>query len=184
MKLAVYFALSVFGVVFSNGCLANASDSKDVVWQEVSQGKATWLWLDVYNASLYVDGKAERANPQPKLPKDFLADSQPLKLSLCYLQAISPGLFIEGANKVLPKEMSEPLKSEVSRLHQSYQPVKPGDCYELEYTPQIGTQLKLNQIPLFTSKVGGFKALYFGIWLGENPLSEDLKNRLLKNLGT
>jgi len=136
--------------------------------------KQLGCFFDVYNARLFAN--------KPSLPEDFLSDAEPLKLELCYLKAISANMFIEGANKVLPKTLTATLQNEVNRLHQSYQPVEPEDCYVLEYTPQSGTQLKLNNQTVFSSQVEGFKAVYFGVWLGENPLSESLKSSLLVQL--
>jgi len=60
--------------------------------------------------------------------------------------------------------------------------VKPGDCYVLEYQPDTGTQLKLNDQLSFETKLNGFKSVYFGIWLGQNPLSDSLKEKLLMPL--
>jgi len=171
---SIVFALltSLFLLTANQALAASASDNK---WFKVSEGTATWLFFDIYQASLYVDSSKK------SLPNNFLEDSESLKLKLCYLKEITPDIFIEGANKVLPKDISPQLKKEVERLHMAYQAVKPGDCYTLKYTPQGGTTLLLNEASIFSSSEPGFKAVYFGIWLGENPLSEDLKANLLGN---
>ncbi len=140
-------------------------------WQQISTATATWMWLDIYDATLYANEK--------KLPERFLKDDVALKLNLCYLKPIGSDIFIEGANAALPNVLTPELGAEVERLHQAYQSVVPGDCYTLEYRPTEGTALKLNDKPLFHSRQAGFKAVYFGIWLGDNPLSERLKNQLL-----
>lgn len=67
-------------------------------------------------------------------------------------------------------------------LHNAYQPVEDGDCYVLSYEPQIGTQLLLNGQSLVKIKTPDFKALYFGIWVGSNALSEKLKQNLTQGL--
>lgn len=150
------------------------SDEKRVEseeWIQISNATATWMFFDVYNARLF--------SQQPFLSNDFLSDSQPLKLEFCYLKDLSAGVFVEGANNVLPKTLTPSLQAEVERLHESYQSVKAGDCYILEYAPEFGTQLKLNHQPLFDSQKEGFKSVYFGVWLGENPLSKSLRSNLL-----
>ena len=152
------------------------NQSDEIDWQPLSTATATWMWLDIYEASLFATVES--------LPKDFLSDEVPLKLSLCYLKPISSDIFIEGASEVLSKELSPSLRAEVDRLHQSYQAVEPGDCYALEYTVDQGTALKLNGKPIFNSNQMGFKAVYFGIWLGDHPLSEALKTRLLATQST
>ena len=152
----------------------NATKQPSVEWQKRSQATATWLWLDIYNATLFTQPGFELTH--------LLADKTPLKLELCYLKAISKEDLIEGAQAVLDKNLAPQLKQEVALLHQQYVDVKPGDCYALEYTLQDGTQLKLNGQRSFKSDQQGFKAVYFGIWLGQNPLSEDLKQSLLSPL--
>lgn len=168
---AVYVIVSLVAMFFSTTAFSSDKGQADKNWIQVSSGTATWMFFDVYNARLFAQSES--------LPQDFLSDAEPLKLELCYLKAISTDIFIEGANKVLPKTLTATLQNEVNRLHQSYQPVEPEDCYVLEYTPQLGTQLKLNNQTVFSSQVEGFKAVYFGVWLGENPLSESLKSSLL-----
>lgn len=185
MTMAVQrlFKIGVFSVLLSAPVLAKPLSSDQVTapnsaakveWQLVSTATATWMWLDIYQASLYTAAKT-----LPFLPRDFLSDKEPLKLTLCYLKPISSDIFIEGASEVLPKALAPSLQAEVNRLHQAYQPVEPGDCYALEYTIEQGTALKLNDKLIFNSKMPGFKAIYFGIWLGDNPLSEALKMGLL-----
>ena len=168
---AVYAIVAVFSMFFSTTVLSSDKGQADKNWIELSSATATWMFFDVYNARLFAKS--------PALSPDFLSDDEHLKLELCYLKAISADIFIEGANKVLPQTLTTVLQSEVNRLHQSYQPVEPEDCYVLEYAPQSGTQLKLNNQTVFSSQVDGFKAVYFGVWLGENPLSESLKSSLL-----
>jgi len=140
-------------------------------WYLISNATATWMWLDIYEADLYANSS--------KLPNDFLDDGVPLKLTLCYLRSMTPDIFIEGANQALPSDLSLQLQGEVNRLHDAYQAVNSGDCYSLVYKPNIGTQLLLNDTLVFNSKELGFKALYFGVWLGDTPLSNSLKESLV-----
>ncbi|MDX1347903.1 MAG: chalcone isomerase family protein [Thiomicrorhabdus chilensis] len=143
-------------------------------WQPINQTTATWLWLDVYQATLYGQGELDRMN--------LLTEQTPLKLELCYLQAIDRQDFIKAASEGLPKRFSPELSTEVARLHAEYQDVSAGDCYTLSYQPDSGTQLALNGRTVFSTPVAGFKALYFGIWLGPKPLSDSVKQGLLEGL--
>lgn len=192
MTMPSLFEAGVFSVLLSAPVLAKPLSTDEVTapypaakveWQLVSTATATWMWLDIYDASLYVAAQPlsdlSTLEALPILSKDFLRDELPLKLSLCYLKPISSDIFIEGASEVLPKTLAPSLQAEVNRLHQAYQRVKPGDCYALEYTMEQGTALKLNDKLIFNSKMPGFKTIYFGIWLGDNPLSKALKMGLL-----
>ncbi|CAN8140297.1 Chalcone isomerase domain-containing protein [uncultured Thiomicrorhabdus sp.] len=140
-----------------------------------SQSTATWLFIDVYNAYLYA--------PRNTQARTVLDKQTPLKLRLCYLHEISKEEFVEAASKALPQSLDAPLKQAVKGLHQAYQKVQPNDCYQLSYSPQQGVILSLNDKPVYQSKTPGFKELYFGIWLGKEPLSESVKEDLLEPLG-
>ena len=150
-----------------------AESSTPAKWQTLSQGTATWLFMDIYQAKL---------KSKTPLKANFLTNEQPLQLELCYFKSISPDIFIKGANEVLPDNLPVDLQAAVNGLHASYEAVKPNDCYRLSYENGI-TELQLNEQTVFTTKTAGFKAVYFGIWLGENPLSSSLKQALL-NLKT
>lgn len=145
-----------------------------IAWQPLNQTTATWLWLDVYQATLYGQGEIDRTN--------LLTEQTPLKLELCYVQSIDKEDFIKAASKGLPEFFSPQLSTEVARLHAQYQNVTPGDCYTLSYQPDSGTQLALNGRTVFSTRIAGFKALYFGIWLGPEPLSDSVKQGLLEGL--
>jgi len=162
--------LSVILVLVSVDVYAS-NKSNAASWQLISNGTATWMWLDIYDAELYAETRT--------LPENYLDDSVPLKLKLCYLKSITPDIFVEGANKALPKNLTTQLQTEVTRLHDAYQAVQSGDCYALVYHPETGTQLQFNQKVVFETMQPKFKSVYFGVWLGDNPLSEDLKQSLV-----
>lgn len=176
--------------VFIGACLiltrpAFASTQPNVsmaepLWQARSEATATWMWFDIYKATLLT--KNTQMTKNRFNVSQLLEDEQPLKLKLCYLKSIEKTDLIKGAEAVLPAELSPDLNQAVNELHQAYENVKAGDCYALEYQPGNGTQLLLNDQLVFKTNLPGFKAVYFGIWLGENPLSDSLKTELLAPL--
>ncbi len=141
-----------------------------VSWKLVGDGVATWMFMDIYQAKLY--------RPEGVSKQTALSDDAPLKLELCYYKSITPDIFVQGANDSLPTSLSPTLRAEVERLHVSYQAVKPNDCYTLRYA-NSQTELLLNEKVVFQSKLPAFKQVYFGVWLGDNPLSDKLKAALL-----
>lgn len=141
---------------------------------KIGEGTARWGWIKLYHAQLFA--------PPGLVINDLLSDSAPLRLTLCYHRALSVKDFVEGANHALPSELSGTLREAVDRLHANYQPVQAGDCYDLDYQPHQGTSLRLNQQALVHISTPGFKAVYFGIWLGDNPLSTSLKHALTASL--
>ena len=163
-RLSVQLTAALFFVT----SLAQAS----VIWKPVGEGIATWMFMDIYQAKLY--------RPEGMSKQSALTDNAPLKLELCYYKSITPDIFVQGANEALPAQLSPALRAEVERLHASYEAVKPNDCYTLRYEKSV-TELLLNNRSVFQSKLPEFKQVYFGVWLGEKPLSDKLKATLLAN---
>ena len=67
----------------------------------------------------------------------------------------------------------------LAKLNRAYVDVKPGDRYTLTYVPGKGTTLRLNGNPLVTVEGADFATAYFRIWLGEDPISPQLRDLLL-----
>lgn len=141
---------------------------------QVGEGTARWGLFKIYDAAFFTEADLT--------VQQALADNTPARLELCYARALTVENFIEGAQVGLPTQLPAALEQAVQRLHAAYQPVKQGDCYHLQYQPEQGTRLLLNGKTLVQITTPGFKALYFGIWLGERPLAEGLKRDLLSGL--
>ncbi|SFR62790.1 chalcone isomerase family protein [Thiomicrospira sp. ALE5] len=143
-------------------------------WLTTGEGTARWGLIKLYDATLRV---APGMNHQT-----LLSDTTPLQLELCYARSLTVENFVDGANHALPDNLTAELNRAVEKLHQAYQPVSQGDCYLLDHAPERGTALILNGQELVRINTPGFKAVYFGIWIGESPLSNRLKNNLLRDL--
>lgn len=140
-------------------------------------GQATAYWaglIPVYDAQLWVSDITTH--------KNLLSDQTALSLELCYHVPLSQKNFVEAAEKALPKRLSPLHLKAINELHLAYENVSPSDCYRLSYNTMKGTQLWLNNQLKFENKTPGFKAIYFGLWLGEAPLSDAVKTDLLKGL--
>ena len=141
---------------------------------QVGAGTARWGLFKVYDAAFFTEAKVTL--------EQALAEDTPARLELCYARELSVDDFIEGANYGLPEFISDELQQAINRLHAAYQPVKQGDCYLLDFHPEQGTALLLNGRELLRIDTPEFKALYFGIWLGQQPLSVQLKRDLTQGL--
>lgn len=141
---------------------------------QVGAGTARWGFFKVYDAQLFTEAGVTL--------EQALSEQTPARLELCYARALTVENFIDGAQQGLPESLSAELERAVSRLHAAYQPVKQGDCYHLDFQPEQGTALVLNGKTLVQIETLGFKALYFGIWLGKQPLSAPLKRSLIAGL--
>ena len=128
----------------------------------------------VYAAALYLGGEGT--------VKDVLKDV-PKRLELVYFSSIAAEDLALSSDKVLQRNVSEQqfeeMRSQVKKLYQSYQDVKPKDRYVLTYIPGKGTEMTLNAKSLITIQGADFAKAYFSIWLGNQPLDKDLRDTLL-----
>lgn len=138
------------------------------------EGTARWGFIKLYDAKLKL--------PAGTKPDEVLTDQVAAQLELCYARSLSVNNFVDGANHALPDNLTPEHQQAVERLHAAYQDVNKNDCYQLAHTPDLGTALILNGQELVRIKTPGFKAVYFGVWLGESPLSDKLKTQLLGDL--
>jgi hypothetical protein len=107
----------------------------------------------------------------------------PLRLELSYFWSIDGSRFGEAAEKMLRRSLDPAeftgIEARMRRLHASYRSVSPGDRYALTWTPGVGTELALNGRALVTIAGEDFARAYFDLWLGEEPMDENLRNALL-----
>ncbi len=111
---------------------------------------------------------------------------------LSYHHAVSVADIVKASWKALDEQYTGAararLKPKIDALQAAMQDVKPGDRYELTWQPatnegaspqQATLQLIYNGKSLFMSHDAELAQAYFGIWLGEPPLSPKLKTALL-----
>lgn len=133
------------------------------------------IWgFKVYVASCYL--------PTATTPKTALDAKTSRVLELQYFRDIAKEDFIKAADSYLKKNPDNDLASLQDRLDQLnawYRPVKAGDVYRLEYASERGTTLIYNGQPLGTIPGSDFAEAYFGIWLSEYCLNDELRQSLL-----
>ncbi len=105
------------------------------------------------------------------------------RLEFSYLVSIERDGFGRAAEELLargrtPGELAA-LQARIDRLHAAYVDIAPGDRYTLTYLPGRGTELRHNGRPLALVEGADFARAYFSIWLGEDPIDEGLRDRLL-----
>ena len=67
----------------------------------------------------------------------------------------------------------------LDQITQAYQGVKEGDQYALTVLPGKGTRLALNGKESVFVPDADFGLWYLGIWLGEKPMSDALRDELM-----
>ena len=132
------------------------------------------IFIKAYVAALYL--------PERVRSEDALTDV-PKHLEIEYFHPIVAQDFAKATSASISQNTSlvtyQGLKPKIDELNALYKDIAPGDRYALSYVPGQGTTLSWNGRPLGT--VGGreFAAELFGIWLGPNPLDQNLKELLL-----
>lgn len=141
------------------------------------RGAAVLKWamlFDVYAGAFYLPEKVSGANWTDDVPK---------KLELSYLRDIEAQGFADASDKILKDGLSTKeylrLAERLKVFYGFFQDVKSGDRYSINYSPEQGTELRLNGQGLGSVPGADFAVAYFGIWLGEKPINKKFRDRLL-----
>jgi hypothetical protein len=127
-----------------------------------------------YVAALYL-GREVRA-------EQALADV-PRRIEIEYFWSIPADAFARSTSEWIARNADAAtlarLREPLAKLNALYADVEPGDRYALTYVPGEGTELALNGAPLGVVEGAEFSSALFAIWLGEDPLDANLRERLL-----
>lgn len=182
MKIVIIAAVALIALVTSS----HAVQIKDVRFEDkvvVNNEELTlngldvlkWAMLfDVYAGAFYLPADASASKWTEDIPK---------KLELSYFRDIQAEGFADASDKILKDNLSAEkyatLKERLATFYGFFQDVKPGDRYSINYTPGNGTELRLNGKVMGSVPGHDFAVAYFGIWLGENPISKSFRDKLL-----
>ena len=127
----------------------------------------------VYDAALYA--------PAGSREPDLVAGTAPRCLVIEYRRAVTRDIIVTAADTVLQRQAVAigPLQPRLERLNAAYRDVDAGDRYQLCHAPGADTRLSLNGEELIGIPGDDFAVAYFGIWLRDGGISEDLRSALL-----
>lgn len=127
----------------------------------------------VYEAALYA--------PTGSRTPELVAGTTPRCLLIEYRRAVTRDIIITAADTVLQRQAVPlpALAARLDRLNAAYRDVDAGDRYQLCHAPGGDTRLSLNDEELIRIPGDDFAAAYFGIWLRDGAISEDLRSALL-----
>ncbi|PLX84586.1 MAG: hypothetical protein C0614_05045, partial [Desulfuromonas sp.] len=136
-----------------------------------------WAMLfDVYAGGFYL--------PTGHSPESW-TDDVAKHLELSYFREIPGKGFADASIELLQKNLAArnyaAIEERLIEFCDLFKDVKPGDRYSITYRPEVGTELRLNGELLGASPGSDFATAYFGIWLGDNPISTSFRDRLLSN---
>jgi hypothetical protein len=133
------------------------------------------LFFKLYDAALFT--------PKGGGAESVLRADTAFHLEFRYLREIEKSIILKSADRMLEKNLSPEERAQVAkrvaRINEAYISVEEGDAVSLTYVPDEGTTLIINGEPVTTIEGRDFAKLYFRIWLGENALSDSLRDNLL-----
>ena len=170
----------LLGVLFSLAFAVQADSNSKPANEALSlrgQGTANYLLFEVYEARLYL--------PAAIAASAALQSETRRRLSLRYKLAIKRNDIELAAwstlQKQWPAEVLSSKKTLLDQLHAAMRDVNEGDVYTLDYRPEQGLTLSLNDQAVWQGGDARLAEMYFGIWLGEAALSPELRLALLGN---
>lgn len=135
------------------------------------------IFLDLYVGSLYVtesskDGiKLANSDQSMAITLDIVSG---LITSEKMISAVNDG-FESSTNG-----NTAPLKTKIAEFKATFkEEIKTGDHFVIAYIKDSGVEISKNGKKIKTIEGLEFKKALFGIWLGENPADDDLKEGML-----
>ena len=177
IKLIV--ALSILsgglGVASANASPPSSLNSTSLTWALHSSGVRSYNFIDVYQCALYFP-----ANEKPNQEK-LTASAKDLKSPVAIRIEISTSMLPDK----MPDVWRETIESEVTgkaflHFRKGFARLDEGDVLLFLYLPGEGTRLLLNDKPVFKDPGPGLMQSLLEQWVGSNPISEDLKQALIK----
>jgi hypothetical protein len=136
-------------------------------------GEATRVHLlgqiDLYSLALYVAGSASREN---LLSPDV---SKVLRIQILYEEDPRHRIGIDWRGELVPSLDSVA----TAHLRGSFAPLRRGDTVLIEYVPGKGTSVRVNKALAVGEVNHDLMLAFFDHWLGQRPVSEEIKQALL-----
>jgi hypothetical protein len=136
------------------------------------------LWYDLYVGALYLKAKNTDS-------KQIVMADQPMAIVLDITdenvtQSKMKEAVIEGFEESCTNSERKKIKSEIDQFIGFFsEAIVSGDHFEIVYLPGKGTMVSKNGKDLGAIKGMDFKKGLFGIWLGDYPADDDLKEAML-----
>ncbi|WP_310557049.1 chalcone isomerase family protein [Flavobacterium sp.] len=148
--------------------------------QLIGFGTRSKFWLDIYVQALYLSVLSQ--DPKYILESDTkMAVRIQIISSMVTSKKLSKALN-KGLIKSVGEDKIEAIRSQVDMLEKliGSEITKEGDAFNLIYNPE-DLSIWVYKNDKLEGKIPGFefKKAFFGIWLSDNPVDEDLKKDLL-----
>lgn len=179
LRIAALLGVLLWAVPGAFAHFAPAVEEDGVAFE--LQARSTFRWLAMMR--LY-DIALHRA---PGRELDAIRTDRPMRLELYYHRGFTAEQIVTAGDTILRRNTNdadrEALAARLQTLNAAYRDVAAGDRYTLTYVPGQGTTLRLNGQPLVSIPGSDFAAAYFRVWLGDRPISAELRDQLLGRTG-
>jgi hypothetical protein len=142
-------------------------------------GIRTKFFFKVYVAALYLPQKQQSGEA-------IIADNHEHRMVMYILRELSGKKLFSAFYDALeashtPAELSALDKQikQMEQIFESVNEVKPNDIIMLDYLPASGTRITVNGAERGVIAGADFNRALLGIWVGKNPVQDDLKKGLL-----
>ena len=135
------------------------------------------LFVKVYVGAIYLAENSRDSN-------EILAAPGPKSMQMTMLykeveaQKITRG-WTDGFRANLTDEEFSRLDDRLRQFNGLFPALRQGDTVHMDYSPQTGTRLSINQNPLGIIEGEDFMTALLKVWIGEHPADKDLKRGLL-----
>ena len=140
-------------------------------------GVRSKFFMDLYLGGLYLQNKSNN-------PKEIIEGDAPMAIILHIISSLITSKKMENATREgfenATKGNTEPIRSQIEEFISVFkEKIEENDIFELIYLPGKGLEVCKNGE--FKCRIDGlaFKQALFGIWLGDKPAQESLKEEML-----
>ena len=145
--------------------------------QLMGMGLRKKLWFKVYIASLYAEQPTEDS-------ARLISSDQVKRVQMHMLRDLERGKIIEAVNEGFEKNSGPDmptLRGRLDRFLKAVPDLKGGQTIIITYLPGKGTLVKAGNGEEISIDGKDFADALFSVWLGRNPVDDELKNEMLKN---
>lgn len=183
-KILTVLLLLTSGPVFALSLAGVKLDDTVNVGGETLQlngaGIRTKFVFDIYVAAFYT------AEPVRKV-SELVVKDQPMRMAMHFVyDEVSKEKLVDAWNDGFEDNLSEKefkaLRTRIDLFNRLFETVKAGDVIQLDYIPGKGTFVIINNNNKGSVTGAKFFRALLMIWLGEDPVGDDLKEALLGHI--
>lgn len=180
ISLSLLFVLLSFNVQAKTMAGITIEDNVVLAGQALTlngAGIRSKFFFDIYVAALYI------ATPVNKT-SDLVVKDQPIRMAMHFVyDEVSKEKLVDGWNEGFEDNLSdtqlEKLKPRIKLFNNMFTTVRKGDVIFLDFIPGKGTLVTINNKNAGRVTSDDFFHALLMIWLGEDPVGDDLKAALL-----